>query len=120
MKKIYTSIDIGTDTVKFLVCERHNDNVNVLASNTIRTKGIRKGLIIDSNLAINTIKDGIKEINEQLGFEIKKVIVNVPDYNAKFMYVTGNVEVEDVVTTENINRVIKTIKDKKRGIYEGI
>lgn len=108
MKKIFTSVDIGSDTVKILVSELHNGNVNVLATNTIKSKGIRKGLIIDSNLAINTIKDGMKVINEDLGFEIKKVIVNVPDYNAKFMYVTGNIDVEDIVTTENINKVIKT------------
>ena len=108
MKKIFTSVDIGSDTVKILVSEKHDDNLNVIASNTIKSKGIRKGLVVDSNLAINAIKDGMKVINDDLGFEIKKVIVNVPDYNAKFMYVTGNVEVEDVVTTENINRVIKT------------
>jgi len=108
MKKIFTSVDIGSDTVKILVSEIVNDSVNVLASTSIKSKGIRKGLIIDSNLAINTIKDGIKIINDDLGIEIKKVIVNVPDYNAKFMYVTGNVEIDGTVTTENINKVIKT------------
>ena len=108
MKKIFTSVDIGSDTVKILVTEVVKDNVNVLASTQIKSKGIRKGLIIDSNLAINTIKDGMKIINDDLGFEVKKVIVNVPDYNAKFMYVTGNVEVDGTITTENVNKVIKT------------
>ena len=108
MKKIFTSVDIGSDTIKILVTEVVNDNVNVLASTQIKSKGIRKGLIIDSNLVINTIKDGMKIINDDLGFEVKKVIVNVPDYNAKFMYVTGNVEVDGIITTENINKVIKT------------
>ena len=108
MKKIFTSVDIGSDTVKILVCEMVNNECNVLAVNTIKSKGIRKGLVVDSNLVINTIKDGMKVINDDLGFEIKKVIVNVPDYNSKFMYVTGNVEVNGAITTENINRVIKT------------
>ena len=108
MKKIFTSIDIGSDTIKFLVAEKTNNTINVLSSNTIKSKGIRKGLIIDSNLAINTVKDGIKIINEDLGIELKKVIVNVPDYNAKFMYVTGNIEVNGIIDTENINKVIKT------------
>ena len=108
MKKIFTSVDIGSDTVKILVAEENNNDINVLANTTIKSKGIRKGLVIDSNLAINTIKDGMKVINEDLGIEIKKVIVNVPDYNAKFMYVTGNIEVQGIIDTENINRVIKT------------
>ena len=108
MKKIFTSIDIGSDTIKFLVAEKTNNAINVLSSNTIKSKGIRKGLIIDSNLAINTIKDGIKVVNDDLGIELKKVIVNVPDYNAKFMYVTGSIEVNGIIDTENINKVIKT------------
>ena len=108
MKKIFTSVDIGTDTVKILVSEQTKDKINVLASTSIKSKGIRKGLVVDSSLAVNTIKDGIKIINDELGFEVKKVIVNVPNYNAKFMYVTSEIDIDDIITTENINRVIKT------------
>ena len=77
MKKIFASVDIGTDSIKILVSEVVNNNIYVLASHSIRTKGVRKGLIVDSSLVVNTIKDGMKVINEDLGFEIKRVIVNV-------------------------------------------
>lgn len=108
MKKIYTSIDIGSDTIKFLVGEAINkDKINVIASTTIKSKGIRKGLIVDSNLVINAIKDGIKELNEDIGFSIKKVIVNIPDYNNKFMYVTGKINVNGIIDTDSVNKVIK-------------
>ena len=119
MKKIFTSVDIGSDTVKILVSELVGDRFNVLSANSIKSKGIRKGLIIDSNLAVNTIKDGMKVINDDLGFEVKKVIVNVPSYSAKFMYVTSEIEVDDVVTTENVNRVIKnSVYNKIDSEYE--
>ena len=108
MKKIFTSVDIGSDTIKILVSEIVGNNANVLAATSIKSKGIRKGLVVDSNLVINAIKDGVKLINDELGFEIKKVVVNVPEYNAKFMYVTGKVSIENSVTTEDINKVIKT------------
>lgn len=110
MKKIYTSIDIGSDTIKFVVGEYFNDKVNTLYAHQEKAKGIRKGLIVDPNLAINAIKDGIKVINNYLGINIKKVIVTVPDYNTKFMVVTGKVNIideEDIITTEDINKVIK-------------
>lgn len=110
MKKIYTSIDIGSDTIKFVVGEYFNDKVNILFAHEEKAKGIRKGLIVDPNLAINAIKDGIKVINNYLGINIKKVIVTVPDYNTKFMVVTGKVNIideEDIITTEDINKVIK-------------
>ena len=108
MKKIFTSVDIGSDTVKILTCEAINGQYNVLASSEIKSKGIRKGLVVDSSLAINTIKDGMKIINDDLGFEVKKVIVNIPDYNAKFMYVTGEIDIDGIVTNDSVNKVIKT------------
>ena len=42
--------------------------------------------------------------------------------NAKFMYVTGNIETEGIVTTENVNKVIKTSNkkinpDEKSGFF---
>lgn len=110
MKKIYTSIDIGSDTIKIVVGESFNGNVNVLASKTIKSKGVRKGLITDPNLAITAIKDGMLSINDMLGITIKKVIATVPSYNAKFMYVTGSVNItspDGFVTNDDVNRVIK-------------
>ena len=110
MKKIYTAIDIGSDKIKFVTGEYFGGKVNVLSSHEQKAKGIRKGLIVDPNLAINSIKDGIKEMNNMLGIEIKKVIVNVPDYNTKFMLVTGEVNIideDELITSEDINKVIK-------------
>ena len=107
MKKIYASIDIGSDTIKFVVGEYFNDTIIVYAAHSIKSKGIRKGLIVDPNLTINAIKDGMKQINKMLGIEIKKVIVNIPDYNTKFMFVTGKVDInnEDSIVTllKNMN-----------------
>ena len=110
MKKIYTAIDIGSDTIKFIVGEYLGDKVNVLSHHEEKAKGIRKGLIVDSNLTINAIKDGIKVLEKDLGLRINKAIVNVPDYNSKFMLVTSTIDItgEEGVTTEDINRVIKS------------
>ena len=110
MKKIYTSIDIGSDTIKFVVGEYFKEKVNILYAHEEKAKGIRKGLIVDPNLAINAIKDGIKVVNNYLGINIKKVVVGVPDYNAKFMFVTGSTNIideDELITTEDINKVIK-------------
>ena len=109
MKKIYTAIDIGSDTIKFVVGEYYKDKLNILCAHEEKSKGIRKGLIVDPNLAINSIKDGMKEINNNLGINIKKVIVGVPSYNSKFMFVTGEINItENIITTDNVNNIIKT------------
>lgn len=122
MKKIYTAIDIGSDTIKFVTAENYKGNINVLAAHEEKSKGIRKGLIVDPNLAINSIKDGIKELRRLLGININKVIVNIPDYNAKFMFVTSEVEVsneEQIVMTDDVNKVIKSsVYSKIESDYE--
>ena len=122
MRKIYTSIDIGSDTIKFVIAELINGQMHVLASNSIKSKGVRKGLIFDPNLTINAIKDGIKEINDDLGINIKKVIVNIASYDAKFSPVTGTVSIKDengIVSSEDINHVIKeSVYNKLDNDYE--
>lgn len=120
MKKIYTAIDIGSDTIKFVVGEYFKNKLNILATYEQKAKGIRKGLIVDPNLAINSIKDGIKEINNNLGIDIKKVIVEVPSYNAKFMIVTSEIEITgDAITTDDVNNLIKaSVYSKVEQDYE--
>lgn len=122
MKKIYTSIDIGTYSIKIIVGEYFNNKLHVLASTCVKSKGIKKGLIVEANLVIDAINNAIHEINDILGFPIKKVIVNVPDYNAKFKLVTGSVDIIDndnIITSNDINRVIKdSIYNKLDDGYE--
>ena len=120
MKKIYTAIDIGSDTIKFVVGEYFKNKLNILATYEQKAKGIRKGLIVDPNLAINSIKDGIKEINNNLGIDIKKVIVGVPSYNAKFMIATSEIEITgDAITTDDVNNLIKaSVYSKVEQDYE--
>lgn len=108
MRKIYASIDIGTYSIKFVVGEYFNHKFYVLASHCISSKGVKKGLIVEPGLVIDSIRDGMSEINQMLGIEVKKVIVNVPDYNANFDLVTGSVVVEgETITASDVNRVIK-------------
>jgi cell division protein FtsA len=110
MKKIYTSIDIGTYSIKIIVGEYYNSKLHILAVTCVESRGVKKGLIVDANLAISSIKKGISKVNEMLGIDIKKVIVNVPDYNAKFKPVSGCVDIREnnnIITSDDINRVIK-------------
>ena len=122
MKKIYTSIDIGSYSIKIIVGEYFENKLNLLASACVSSKGIKKGLIVDPDLVINSIHEGINEVNEKLGINIKKVIVNVPDYNAKFKQVSGCVDVRNennIITSDDVGRVIKdSVYNKLESGYE--
>lgn len=120
MRKIYASIDIGTYSIKFVVGEYFEHKFYVLASHCVRSKGVKKGLIIEPNLVVEAIQEGIKEINEMLGIKIKKVLVNVPDYNVEFQSVHGSVEIEEErVKSVDVTKVIKdSIYNRLKENYE--
>lgn len=104
-----------------MVGEYFNHKFYVLASHCINSKGVKKGLIVEPNLVIEAIRDGMAEINEMLGIEVKKVIVNVPDYHVSFQSVTGSTDIleNNVVTAGDVNRVIKdSIYNRLEDHYE--
>ena len=108
MKKIYASIDIGTYSIKIVVGEYFNDKLHVLASHCVSSKGIKKGLITEPNLVADSILEGMNEINSLLGIEIKKVLVNIPDYNVDFKKVNGKISVDgEQIGVSDVNKVIK-------------
>ena len=71
MKRIYSSIDIGSDTIKVVVCELYKNKLNLLAASSVKSKGIKKGLITDFEQAERSIKQAFVEIEEMLGIQIK-------------------------------------------------
>lgn len=113
MRKIYTSVDIGSDSIKVLVGEIYNGKVNILATSNTMSKGIKKGLIVDANEALATIRDAISEIEGKLLITIDKVIASVPSYYSNFEIVTGDINITDRVTGNDIVKVLQvSVKGK--------
>ena len=105
MRKIYTAIDIGSDTFKIVVVEKLNDKLNVLASNIYPSLGIEKGVIVDENEALATLKEALKKINNTLNLEIKKALINVPMEEAKYQIVDGYTTItseDSIISSDDI------------------
>lgn len=97
MRKIYTSIDIGTDEIKAVTVESYNDKLNILATACTKTRGVKKGLIVDASLISAAIKKVIKSLESKLGTKIEQVLAVVPSNNIDINITIGEVD----VTTEN-------------------
>lgn len=78
MRNIYSSIDIGTDTIKLVTLEAFHDKYNVLAATTIESAGVKQGLIYDANLISGAIKKILKIHESKLGTKVDKVLAIVP------------------------------------------
>ncbi|MCM1370902.1 MAG: cell division protein FtsA [Clostridium sp.] len=110
MRHIYTSIDIGSDTIKVVTSELYKGKLNLLAASSTKSQGIKKGLITDVNAASNSLKAAIAEVEDMLGIKIKKVITSIPAYFAEYVKIDGEIEItneEHEVTGDDVVRVLQ-------------
>ncbi len=111
VKHVYTSVDIGSDAIKVIVCELYKGKLNLLAATSVKSKGIKKGLITDLEQATASLKKAIEEIEAMLGIKIKKVISSVPAYFAEFNLVKANVTIESADGMVTGNDIIKSLQE---------
>lgn len=110
MRKIYTGIDIGSDSVKVVVAEINKGNFYVLASTSVESKGIKKGIVINREEATRTLEKAIDEIEKKIGVRIDKAIISVPSHGRKLKIVSGNIKLKNEnisVTGADINKVLE-------------
>ena len=109
---MYTSVDLGSHSIKIIVTRKIDDKYYVLASTSVKSRGIKRGLIKDKELALNSLKEAVNNINKSLGIEIKKVLLNFSLYNLNTTIESGEIEIDGRVTGESIREVIKkTVKE---------
>lgn len=116
MKHIYTSIDIGSDTIKLVVSELYKNKLNLLAASSVKSKGIKKGLITDVEQASASVKKAFNEIEDMLGINIKKVIASVPSYFAEFSMIRGEILIhreDNAITGDDVIEVLQTAMKSK-------
>ncbi len=117
MKQIITSLDLGSNSVKVLVAEVYKDELFVLACTMVKSKGIKKGLIVDGEKALESIKEAISRTEDVLGIKINKVIAVAPSYYADFIKGEGYTTItreEKQVTGEDITRALQA------GVYNRV
>lgn len=117
VRHIYASLDIGTNSIKLIVCELYKNKLNLLAQASTPSIGIKRGLITDASAARNSIAKVFDEIESMLGIRIRKVIVTIPSYQADFTVVKGSIPIENergIITGEDVKNVLhKAIMVKK-------
>ena len=116
MKHIFSSIDIGSDAIKLVVCELYNNKLHLLAASSVKSKGIKKGLITDVDSATVSIKQVFNEVESMLGIKIKKVIASVPSYFSDFIKINGEIKITDengIVKSDDIINLFQIAMDGK-------
>ena len=97
MRRIVASIDVGTNSIKIVVGEIVKSKLNILAVSDTSSNGLKKGVIVDLEAVVSSLKVGLAKIEEMLGLKLTKAVVTVPSYNATFMLSEGM----STITSEN-------------------
>ncbi len=122
MKHVYTSVDIGSDSIKVVVCELFQNKLNLLAASSYKSRGIKKGLITDVEEASICVKKAIVDVEEMLGIRIKRVIASIPSYFAEYSIIKAEMPLIDEnvgVTHEDVSEVLsKAVSSKELGERE--
>lgn len=116
MKHVYTSVDIGSDSIKVVVCELFQNKLNLLAASSFKSQGIKKGLITNIELASQSLKEALSSVEKMIGIKIKRVIASVPSYFAEYSLVKSEIDINDedgIVTNEHISELIQRASIKK-------
>ena len=110
MKEIVSSLDIGTSTVKLIVGEVYKDEVHVLSVSEVKSKGVKRGIIVNPEETLVSLKELFRRCEDMLNITINKVILNVPSYYAEFLITEGMSTItneEKVVGSHDIIRVLQ-------------
>ena len=109
MDNIYTGIELGTNNVKVVVALKQDGVYHTLASVSSKSNGIRNGQIEDIKLAVLSVRNAMKQINEMLGFKIVKVVAAIPPTGCMMDIVVGSCDVIDYdeITGEDVRAVLK-------------
>ena len=89
MKEIISSLDIGSSTVKLVVGEVYKEKVHVLCVSEVKSKGVKKGLIVNPEETLISLKELFQRTEEMMNVNINKVILIVPSYQAEFTITEG-------------------------------
>ena len=111
MRKVYTSVDLGSDSIKIMVGEFYNKKLNVLAVTHVKSRGIKRGLIVDANEIVSSLREAISNIEKKLMITIDKVIASVPSYYSTYEIVNGEVDITNLDSKVNGNDIINVLKN---------
>lgn len=75
---MYVGLDIGTTSVKVVVAEYVDSQMNIIGVGNAKSEGINRGIIVDIDKTVQAIQRAVRQAEEKAGIQIRSVSVGVP------------------------------------------
>lgn len=110
-EKIIVGLDIGTTKICAVVGEAQPDGVEIIGIGSHPSEGLRKGVVINIDNTVNSIKEAIEEAETMAGCEISSVFAGIAGGHIKGFNSHGVIGLkEKEVTKKDIDRVIEAAR----------
>lgn len=104
---IFVGLDIGTTKICAIVGEQVDGEVEIIGIGSTPSRGLRKGVVINIESTVSSIKKAIGEAELMAGLEIKSVFVGIAGGHIKGFNSHGIIAVKNrEVTESDVKRVI--------------
>lgn len=105
---IYVGLDIGTTSIKVIVAEYIQGQMNIIGVGSQRSAGLSRGVIVDIDKAVMAIRQAVSQAEEKASIKIDSVVVGVPANMLQIESVSGMIAVGDAskeITDEDVKAV---------------
>jgi cell division protein FtsA len=104
---VVVGLDIGTTKICTVVGERIDDRVNIIGLGTYPSKGLRKGVVINIESTVQSIKKAVEEAELMAGCEITSVYAGIAGGHIKGINSHGVIAIKNrEITASDVKRVI--------------
>jgi len=108
---VLVGLDIGTTKICAIVGEITDEGIDIIGIGTHPSKGLRKGVVVNIDATVASIKRAIEEAEHMAGCEISTVYTGIAGGHIKAFQSHGVVAVKDKeVRPQDVDRVIEQAK----------
>ncbi|WP_137601748.1 cell division protein FtsA [Paucilactobacillus nenjiangensis] len=100
---IYVGLDIGTTSIKAIVCENVKGQLNVVGVGSEQSAGLNRGIIVDIDKTAAAIKKAVAQAQEKSNVTIEEVVVGIPANLLKIEKSRGMITIADQSQAREIN-----------------
>ncbi len=106
--EIIVGLDIGTTKICAVVGELQPDGIEIVGIGSHPSEGLRKGVVINIERTVNSIKEAIEEAETMAGCEISSIYAGIAGGHIKGFNSHGVIALKEREVTKNdIDRVIE-------------
>ncbi|MFN3535462.1 MAG: cell division protein FtsA, partial [Desulfatiglandales bacterium] len=111
--KIVVGLDIGTTKICTLVGEMRPEGVKIIGVGIHPSEGLRKGVVIDLDGTVNSIRRSVEQAEKGAGIRITSVVTGIAGGHIKSFNTSANLSIRSFEVTE---RDVERVQEMARSV----